>query len=112
MAQGVQVETVPLDAGRVDLAAMLRRLGELEINEVWVEAGPTLNGALLTAGLVDELLVYLAASVLGTSARGMFDIPPLTDLAARPEFRLQSVRHLGDDLRLIYTPRAPSGSPH
>ena len=112
MAQGVLVETVPLDAGRVDLAAMLRRLGELEINEVWVEAGPTLNGALLTAGLVDELLVYLAASVLGTSARGMFDIPPLSDLGARPEFRLQNVRHLGDDLRLIYTPRAPTGSPH
>ncbi len=110
LAQGVLVETVPLDTGRVDLSAMLRRLGELEINEVWVEAGPTLNGALLTAGLVDELLVYLAASVLGTSARGMFDIPPLTDLAARPELKLQSVRHLGDDLRLIYTPMVPTGS--
>lgn len=111
-ARGVLMDTTPLDAGRVDLAAMLRRLGELEINEVWVEAGPTLNGALLAAGLVDELVVYLAASILGASARGMFDIPPLADLAARPEFRLQSVRHLGDDLRLIYTPKAPTGSSH
>jgi len=111
MSQGVLVETVPLDSGRVDLPAILRRLGELEINEVWVEAGPTLNGALLSAGLVDEIIVYLAASVLGTSARGMFDIPPLTDLAARPELKLQSVRHLGDDLRLIYTPKALTGSP-
>lgn len=110
MSQGALVETVPLDAGRVDLSAMLRRLGELEINEVWVEAGPTLNGALLGAGLVDELVVYLGASVLGASARGMFDIPPLASLAVRPEFRLQSVRHLGDDLRLIYTPKAPTGS--
>jgi len=109
--RGVLVETASLDAGRVDLAAMLRRLGELEINEVWVEAGPTLNGALLAAGLVDELLVYLAASVLGSSARGMFDIPPLADLATRPEFKLQSVRHLGDDLRLIYTPKASTGNP-
>ena len=109
IAQGVQVETVPLDAGRVDLAAMLRRLGELEINEVWVEAGPTLNGALLTAGLVDELLVYLAASVLGTSARGMFDMPPLPDLASRPEFKLQGVRRVGEDLRLIFTPATPAG---
>ena len=108
--RGVLVETASLDAGRVDLAAMLRRLGELQINEVWVEAGPTLNGALLAAGLVDELLVYLAASVLGLSARGMFDIPALTDLGARPEFKLQSVRHLGDDLRLIYTPKASTGS--
>lgn len=110
VTRGVLVETVSLDGGRVDLAAMLRRLGELEINEVWVEAGPTLNGALLAAGLVDELLVYLAPSILGSSARGMFDIPPLTDLAARPEFRLQSARHLGDDLRLIYTPKAATGS--
>ena len=110
MAQGALVETTPLDAGRVDLAAMLRRLGELEINEVWVEAGATLNGALLSAGLVDEVLVYLAASILGSSARGMFDIPPLTDLAARPELKLQSIRHVGDDLRLVYTPKVPTGS--
>ena len=109
-SRGTVVETAPAAARGVDLEAVLRRLAELEINEVWVEAGPTLNGALLAAGLVDELVVYLAASVLGASARGMFDIPPLASLAVRPEFRLQSARHLGDDLRLIYTPKPAMGA--
>ena len=109
-ARGTLVETAPAAARGVDLEAVLRRLAELEINEVWVEAGPTLNGALLAAGLVDELVVYLAASVLGASARGMFDTPPLASLAVRPEFRLQSARHLGDDLRLIYTPKPAMGA--
>ena len=109
-ARSALVETVPAGAGGVDLAMVLRRLAELEVNEVWVEAGPTLNGALLAAGLVDELVVYLAASVLGAGARGMFDIPPLASLSARPEFSLQNVRHLGDDLRLIYTPKPVTGT--
>ncbi|MDP2326367.1 MAG: bifunctional diaminohydroxyphosphoribosylaminopyrimidine deaminase/5-amino-6-(5-phosphoribosylamino)uracil reductase RibD [Gammaproteobacteria bacterium] len=108
-AAGALVEIAPLDAGRVDLSAVLRRLGELEINEVWVEAGPALNGALLAAGLVDELVVYLAGNVLGNDARGMFDMAPLGSLEQRPEFRLQSVRRVGDDLRLVYTPAGPAG---
>ncbi len=108
-AAGARVEIAPMDGGRIDVAAVLRRLGELEINEVWVEAGPTLNGALLAAGLIDELVVYQAASVLGNDARGMFDLAPLGSLAERPEFRLQSVRRVGDDLRLVYTPVAPAG---
>ncbi len=108
-AGGARVEVAPLDAGRVDVAAALRRLGELEINEVWVEAGPTLNGALLAAGLIDELVVYMAASVLGNDALGMFDMLPLASLAERPGFRLQNVRQIGDDLRLVYTPASPAG---
>lgn len=108
-AGGARVETAALDASRVDLMATLRRLGELEINEVWVEAGPTLNGALLAGGLIDELVVYMAGSVLGSDARGMFDIEPLASLAERPRLRLQNVRRIGDDLRLIYTPAAPAG---
>lgn len=108
-AGGARVETAPMDGSRVDLAAVLRRLGELDINEVWVEAGPALNGALVAAGLIDELVVYVAAGVLGNDSRGMFDIPPLASLAERPAFRLQSVRRIGDDLRLIYTPARPTG---
>lgn len=108
-SRGVLVEPVPSDAGRIDLATVLRRLGELEINEVWVEAGPVLNGALLAAGLMDELVVYQAASVLGASARGMFDLAAPADLAARPQFRLQEVRRVGEDLRLLYIPAMTSG---
>ncbi|MEO8444852.1 MAG: bifunctional diaminohydroxyphosphoribosylaminopyrimidine deaminase/5-amino-6-(5-phosphoribosylamino)uracil reductase RibD [Gammaproteobacteria bacterium] len=109
LARGALVESAPADAGHVDLGVVLRRLGELEINEVWVEAGPILNGALLAAGLIDELLVYQAASVLGASARGMFDLPSPGDLAGRPRFRLEEVRRVGEDLRLIYVPAPPAG---
>src|SRR5262249_44647895 len=61
--------------GRVDLERMLAALAEREINELHVEGGAKLNGALLAAGLVDELLVYLAPSLLGDPARGMFELP-------------------------------------
>ena len=80
------VEPLPSRRAGSTLPEMLRRLGELEVNEVWVEAGATLSGALLAAGLVDELVVYQAASVLGVTARGMFDFPALAELPARPSF--------------------------
>ncbi|TDJ48474.1 MAG: bifunctional diaminohydroxyphosphoribosylaminopyrimidine deaminase/5-amino-6-(5-phosphoribosylamino)uracil reductase RibD [Gammaproteobacteria bacterium] len=91
------------DARRVDLDALLVRLAEREINEVLVEAGAGLNGALLRAGLIDELIVYIAGSVLGDTARGMFDMPGLANLSARPEFTLADVRKVGTDLRVTYT---------
>jgi diaminohydroxyphosphoribosylaminopyrimidine deaminase/5-amino-6-(5-phosphoribosylamino)uracil reductase len=90
--------------GRVDLAALMGRLAELEVNELWVEAGPTLNGALLEAGLVDELIIYLAPRVLGDQARGMFRLPPPVEVAGGPAFVLAESRAVGGDLRLIYRP--------
>lgn len=100
---GATVEVLPGDGGRVDLQALMHRLGELEINELLVEAGPALNGALLQAGLVDELLIYQAASVLGAGARGAFAVSDLEAMADRYTFDLQEVRRTGDDLRLRYT---------
>jgi diaminohydroxyphosphoribosylaminopyrimidine deaminase/5-amino-6-(5-phosphoribosylamino)uracil reductase len=102
LAAGATVEAMPGQDGRVDLAALLRRLGELEMNELLVEAGPTLNGALLQAGLVDELLIYQAAHVLGSGARGLFNLPDLERMDQRPAFVLADVRRTGDDLRLTY----------
>lgn len=99
---GATVEIVAAAAGRADLAAVLRRLAELEVNELWVEAGEVLNGALLAAGLIDELVIYMAATVLGSTGRGMFALPPLASMADRPVFQLADVRRTGDDLRLRY----------
>lgn len=104
VARGVRVETVATVGGQLDLAAVLGRLAALEINEVWVEAGPRLSGALLAAGLVDELVVYQAPTVLGDAARGMFAFPSPAAPGDGPRFRLLSARSVGDDLRLVYRP--------
>src|SRR5215472_6974791 len=98
----VESVVLPGPDGRVDLPAMLARLAERGINEVQVEAGAKLTGALLTAGLVDELLLYLAPCLLGDPARGMFDLPaPLTSLSDRFALRIDSVERIGDDWRVI-----------
>ncbi|MGH8284011.1 MAG: RibD family protein, partial [Gammaproteobacteria bacterium] len=92
--------------GQVDLVALLQHLTKLECNEVLVEAGATLNGALLQAGLLDEFVAYMAPCVLGDTARGMFHLPPFENLGQRLELQLTDVRMLGRDLRILATPKA------
>ena len=103
---GAQVETLPEQDGRPDLAALMGRLAELECNELLVEAGPRLNGALLDAGLVDELLLYMAPHVLGADGLGMFAGGPVTDMAARHAFECTDVRRIGPDCRLTFLKRS------
>ena len=96
---GARVELAP--GGRqCSLDRVMTRLGDLEFNEVWVEAGATLNGALLDAGLIDELVIYLAPDVLGADARGMFAIDPLASLERRFALKYEDVRRVGRDLRI------------
>jgi diaminohydroxyphosphoribosylaminopyrimidine deaminase/5-amino-6-(5-phosphoribosylamino)uracil reductase len=88
--------------GKVDLARMLALLAEREINEIHVEAGARLNGALLAAGLVDELLLYLAPCLIGDPARGMFELPaPLARLADRTALSIASIERVGTDWRVL-----------
>jgi diaminohydroxyphosphoribosylaminopyrimidine deaminase / 5-amino-6-(5-phosphoribosylamino)uracil reductase len=95
--------------GRIDLPAMLRALGAAGVNELHVEAGAKLNGALLHAGLVDELLVYMAPSIFGDPARGMFVLPaPIAQLSARTALDFRSVEPIGDDLRIVARVRKES----
>lgn len=101
---GAEVVAAPDDKGKVDLVAMMRELGRRGINEVLVEGGVQLNGSLLAAGLVDELLIYQAPLVIGNAARGMFDLPQLTDLAGARRLRFVDSCRLGDDLRLLARP--------
>jgi diaminohydroxyphosphoribosylaminopyrimidine deaminase/5-amino-6-(5-phosphoribosylamino)uracil reductase len=86
--------------GRVDLNAVLRDLAARGCNEVLVEAGSALNGALLQAGLVDELLLYLAPQLLGDAARGMAQLGELTTLNQRVNLKWHEVRQIGNDLRI------------
>lgn len=103
-AAGAQILELPDADGRVDLVALLREFGRQGINEVHVEAGATLNGALLAAGLVDEWISYLAPVAMGHAARGLFDLPALTDMAQRAHFSLLDTTMLGGDLRLRLRP--------
>jgi diaminohydroxyphosphoribosylaminopyrimidine deaminase/5-amino-6-(5-phosphoribosylamino)uracil reductase len=101
---GVRVERVAGVDDRCDLVAVVRRLGELGHNEVWVEAGPRLNGALLAAGLIDELVIYMAPLLLGDAARGMFDLGKLTLLEQCPRLVLDELSTIGTDLRVVARP--------
>ncbi len=98
--RGVDVCQLPSVAGRVDLQAVLAELARREINEVQVEAGATLSGALLEAGLVDEIVVYLAPLLMGDAARGLFRLPAIREMAERLPLRLVDLRRVGDDVRL------------
>jgi diaminohydroxyphosphoribosylaminopyrimidine deaminase/5-amino-6-(5-phosphoribosylamino)uracil reductase len=100
--QGARVERFAYSPP--DLGQVLVRLAELEINEVLVEAGPTLAGAFLQAGLADELLLYVAPVLLGPQARALVQLPELTDLAQGRRFTLMNTSAVGSDLRLHLRP--------
>lgn len=103
-AAGAIVERLPEIDGRVSLPAVMERLAELEMNEILVEAGSTLNGALLQHGLVDEIIAYVAPHLLGDTAQGMFALPPLSSMAERVKLELQELRRFDADIRLRYRP--------
>ncbi|MBA3582043.1 MAG: bifunctional diaminohydroxyphosphoribosylaminopyrimidine deaminase/5-amino-6-(5-phosphoribosylamino)uracil reductase RibD [Gammaproteobacteria bacterium] len=89
---------------RLHLPDVLNELGRREINELHVECGETLAGALLEAGLVDELIVYLAPCILGRDARAMFGLSIINKLSARITLEFADIRQVGRDLRIIAKP--------
>jgi diaminohydroxyphosphoribosylaminopyrimidine deaminase/5-amino-6-(5-phosphoribosylamino)uracil reductase len=100
--RGVAVERVATEPvkGKVDLAAMMQLLGHKKLNAVMVETGAKLSGSLLQAGVVDEIVAYIAPSILGDDARGLFAIPALRDLADKIQLSFTDVRQIGPDLRI------------
>ena len=98
--RGAEIVCLPNEEGRVDLPALLAELARRGVNEVHVEGGFRLNGALLAAGLVDELLLYLAPCLIGDAARGMFDVPALASLQDKRQLLISDVRMVGADLRI------------
>jgi diaminohydroxyphosphoribosylaminopyrimidine deaminase/5-amino-6-(5-phosphoribosylamino)uracil reductase len=107
-ARGARIEVLPLVAGWLSLAAVADRLGELEANEVLIEAGPTLAGELLRLGLVDELLLYVAPKLLGPTGRALVAMPELAALQEAPAFTLFDTQRVGEDLRLRLRPAEPA----
>ncbi|CAG9189226.1 Diaminohydroxyphosphoribosylaminopyrimidine deaminase / 5-amino-6-(5-phosphoribosylamino)uracil reductase [Paraburkholderia tropica] len=100
-ARGAEIVALGNEHGKVDLPAMLTELAARGVNELHVEAGYKLNGSLLREGCVDELLVYLAPSLLGTQSLGMADLAAPDSLDARTRLAFHSVDRVGDDLRVL-----------
>ncbi len=96
---GHDVIVLPNDSGKVDLGALMAELGRRQINELHVEAGTKLNGSLLRAGCVNELLLYVAPCLLGPS-QGLANLPELQDLSDRIALDFIDIAQLGPDLRL------------
>lgn len=101
-ARGIRVERVAADSvkGKVDLGVMMQLLGKEGLNEIMVETGARLNGSLVQAGVVDEIVAYIAPSLLGDLSLGMFAFAELTDLGQQTRLRFTDVRRIGPDIRV------------
>ncbi len=101
-SRGVDVLRVPVESakGKVDLFRMMESLALRGLNNVMVEAGAKLNGSLMTAGVVDEIVTYVAPSILGDSARGIFALPEFTELLQCVAMEIVDLRRIGADLRI------------
>ena len=97
---GVKTLALPDQVGKSDLAALLRTLAQQHINEIMVEAGATLSGAFLQAGLVDELLLYYAPKLMGDTGAGMFTLPAFTAMSQTRDLDIRDIRHFGQDIRI------------
>jgi diaminohydroxyphosphoribosylaminopyrimidine deaminase/5-amino-6-(5-phosphoribosylamino)uracil reductase len=100
---GARVEPIALVGGRVDLAVLLARLGELEINDLLVESGPRLAGAFIAERRFDELVLYIAPKLLGVTARRALEVPSPLTLDAALALPMAGCERIGDDLRVILT---------
>ncbi len=105
-ARGVEMPALETRAdGTIELSSALQVLGAAEVNQLLVECGPQLAGALLTEKWVDELLLYLAPCLLGENARPLAQLPGLDSLEQAPRFEVVSVQSVGEDLRLQLRPK-------
>ncbi|HCS27019.1 MAG TPA: riboflavin biosynthesis protein RibD, partial [Spongiibacteraceae bacterium] len=98
-AAGAEVLLLAANDGRVDLAALLQELGRRECNEVMVEAGATLTGTLLQQGLLDGMTVYMAPTLLGSSARPLLSLP-LDAMNEQRRLVIENMRAVGEDWRM------------
>ncbi len=98
---GVRIIVLSDSEGKVDLRKMMTVLADFGMNEILVEAGCSLNGALVEAGLVDEIIFYFAPHLIGNDAQGMLRLPELIDLQQKKALAIQDLRMIGKDIRVI-----------
>jgi len=102
-AAGFEVYCFAGKNGRLDLHEVMNFLAGQQINELLVEAGPILNGALLEENLIDEAIIFMASCILGDRGRGLFHLPHLQKMTDRKNLKLRDVRQIGQDLKLTLT---------
>nr|VFK39397.1 MAG: diaminohydroxyphosphoribosylaminopyrimidine deaminase / 5-amino-6-(5-phosphoribosylamino)uracil reductase [Candidatus Kentron sp. TC] len=102
---GVEVIALPGRQNSVDLPLVMDYLARREINEVLLESGARLSGAMLRANLLDELIIYLAPTIMGSSARALFDLPGIQRMAHRYHPEITDIRAIGKDWRITARPR-------
>lgn len=103
-AGGAEVLVLPGARGGVDLQVLMERLAGEEINEVLLETGATLSGAMLRAQLIDELVLYMAPHLMGDGARGLFHLPGLDRMEQRAHVEILDMRAVGRDWRVTAVP--------
>lgn len=97
---GAKLAQISSDSKGLTLEEVLLLLGQHEVNELLIEAGPTLAGAALKAGIIDELIIYMAPSIMGSEARGLFNLPGLSKMADRIQLEITELRKIGRDVRI------------
>ncbi len=100
---GIEIFQFPLKGRHVDLTALMDALTIQQVNEVLIEAGPTLSSGMLTAGLVDELVIYMAPHLMGSTAKPLFQLPGLSEMSDRIDLNITDIRAVGTDWRITAT---------
>lgn len=101
---GAEVIDVPAKHGSVDLGAVLDELGKEGYNEILLETGATLSGAMLQAGLIDEMIIYMAPCLMGSEARPLFSLAGIESMDQKINLDISDIRVLGKDIRLLAKP--------
>lgn len=91
---------------RVELGSVLESLAQKECNEVLIEAGATLCGAFIDAGLVDEMVIFIAPKLLGADAKPLLALQELTNLSEAPNFRVHELTQVGQDIKVTLRPQS------
>jgi diaminohydroxyphosphoribosylaminopyrimidine deaminase/5-amino-6-(5-phosphoribosylamino)uracil reductase len=102
---GAEIVVLKSDNNKLPLKTVLQDLAKQQINEIHVEAGATLCGALLQENLVDEIVIYMAPTIMGSNARGLFNLPELELMKDKLDLKIQDIRAVGDDWRLSILPK-------
>ncbi|MES1925689.1 bifunctional diaminohydroxyphosphoribosylaminopyrimidine deaminase/5-amino-6-(5-phosphoribosylamino)uracil reductase RibD [Salinisphaera sp. T31B1] len=109
---GARIDRVPANNGRADLSAVLTALAEDEINDVLVEAGPTLAGAFARAGLVDEFIIYMAPTLIGHAGRELLRLDGVTELDQALALHIEAIEPVGRDWRIRARPANTAEAGH